>query len=419
MTYNLRFILLCAFILFATYPSFSQSAIMDVESTNKGVLLPRMTMAQRNAIPSPAHALIIYQTDATSGFYFNQGTPGSPNWQPMSGAPATPCESRIPISSLPFNVPASGSYYLTTHLIGTSGMNGIVINNSNVSIDLNGYTLMSGGGTTGSGIKINSSVENIHISNGNIQGWGDEGVNALSASNSSFKNLRLSSNQHDGLLVGNNNVISDCQSSTNAQDGIDCGKNCTLVNCVVATNGDDGIESDRGCVLTQCSAYLNTDDGINAGFTNTLQNCSSTFNGDGGFTLNSGSSISQCSASNNTGNGYNAGAACVIQGNSARINTGAGFDLSEECYVKDNISDSNGQAGYSSTFDNVRLDNNQSTSNGTYGFNLQGNSNCMVIRNTAVSNTLANYNISLGNTVGPIVGPSVSTVSNPFANIGL
>jgi hypothetical protein len=50
------------------------SAILDVTSTDKGLLIPRMTMAQRDAIPSPATSLLIYQTDNTPGFYFYNGT---------------------------------------------------------------------------------------------------------------------------------------------------------------------------------------------------------------------------------------------------------------------------------------------------------------------------------------------------------
>ena len=57
------------------------SAILDVKATNKGLLLPRMTAAQRNAIITPATGLLVYQTDGTSGFYQNAGTPAAPNWQ--------------------------------------------------------------------------------------------------------------------------------------------------------------------------------------------------------------------------------------------------------------------------------------------------------------------------------------------------
>lgn len=56
------------------------SAKLEVASTDKGFLLPRMTSAQRAAIASPANGLLVYQTDAVVGFYVNTGSPGSPVW---------------------------------------------------------------------------------------------------------------------------------------------------------------------------------------------------------------------------------------------------------------------------------------------------------------------------------------------------
>jgi len=56
------------------------SAILDVESTDKGFLPPRMTEAQRDGITSPAKGLIVYNTDEDC-IQVNNGTPASPNWQ--------------------------------------------------------------------------------------------------------------------------------------------------------------------------------------------------------------------------------------------------------------------------------------------------------------------------------------------------
>jgi hypothetical protein len=58
------------------------SSILDVTSTTKGLLTPRMTAAQKTAISSPATGLLIYQTDGSAGFWYYDGTA----WVPfMSG----------------------------------------------------------------------------------------------------------------------------------------------------------------------------------------------------------------------------------------------------------------------------------------------------------------------------------------------
>jgi len=51
------------------------SAMLEVKSTNKGFLPPRVTLANRPG--SPATGLIIYQTDGVAGFYFYDGA----SWQ--------------------------------------------------------------------------------------------------------------------------------------------------------------------------------------------------------------------------------------------------------------------------------------------------------------------------------------------------
>ena len=57
------------------------SAMLDIKSTDKGILIPRMTQAQRDAIQQPANGLMIYQTDNTPGFYFYNGI----SWNHFNG----------------------------------------------------------------------------------------------------------------------------------------------------------------------------------------------------------------------------------------------------------------------------------------------------------------------------------------------
>jgi hypothetical protein len=50
------------------------SSALDIQSTSKGFLVPRMTITERNAITSPATGLLIYQTNSTPGFYYYDGS---------------------------------------------------------------------------------------------------------------------------------------------------------------------------------------------------------------------------------------------------------------------------------------------------------------------------------------------------------
>ena len=58
------------------------SAKLDITSTDKGLLIPRMTKAQREAItlPAAANGLMVYQTDDLSGFYVNNSTTTTVSW---------------------------------------------------------------------------------------------------------------------------------------------------------------------------------------------------------------------------------------------------------------------------------------------------------------------------------------------------
>lgn len=56
------------------------SAMLDITSNSKGVLVPRLTEVERNSIAGPASGLLIFQTTGTTGFWYNQGTAAIPDW---------------------------------------------------------------------------------------------------------------------------------------------------------------------------------------------------------------------------------------------------------------------------------------------------------------------------------------------------
>lgn len=63
------------------------SAILDVQSANSGVLVPRLSVAQRNAIVQPATGLLVFVTDSAS-FYFNSGSASVPVWKRLASSGA-------------------------------------------------------------------------------------------------------------------------------------------------------------------------------------------------------------------------------------------------------------------------------------------------------------------------------------------
>jgi len=104
------------------------SSQLEVVSTNKGLLMPRMTMAQRDLIPTPATGLIIYQTDNTPGFYFYNGS----GWVQLSTGSATNY----------WAINGSNHIYNTN----AGGRIGINTNNPGARLEVFGDALISGGG---------------------------------------------------------------------------------------------------------------------------------------------------------------------------------------------------------------------------------------------------------------------------------
>jgi uncharacterized protein (TIGR02145 family) len=130
------------------------SAALEVESTTKGFLTPRMTLAQRNAIPSPATGLIIWCTDCGNSGQI-QVYNGSVWTNTIGGAAA----AVVSVTSLDFaGATNSGILSVNTAASGVSssisytGGNGAVYSaQSFASTGVTGLTATLSAGTLASG----------------------------------------------------------------------------------------------------------------------------------------------------------------------------------------------------------------------------------------------------------------------------
>lgn len=137
------------------------SSMLDITSTTKGLLIPRMTAAQKNAISAPATGLLIFQTDGTSGFYYYNGAA----WVGLDDG------GTLPISSLTAaettnsinNADYTQDWRWNT-LSNSDG--GLVINSASTAAAGNGQKLfvveLSGANATSTQTTKAAKISNIH-----------------------------------------------------------------------------------------------------------------------------------------------------------------------------------------------------------------------------------------------------------------
>ncbi len=114
------------------------SAILELNSTTQGLLLPRMTTNQRNAIVSPAEGLLIYNLDSGC-FQFYTGT----SWSSCLGATST---NRLDCGS----VNSNGSYIAGNPLTNSNTITVDILVNSIdtyniITNTVNGYSFSASG----------------------------------------------------------------------------------------------------------------------------------------------------------------------------------------------------------------------------------------------------------------------------------
>lgn len=114
----------------------ASSSILDVTSSDKGVLIPRMTTAQRDAITSPAAGLLIFNTDCIEFQYYNSTT-----WISMINANS----GTSPVSTAATNLQATSFSANWNSVIGASTYYLDVSTTSDFSSFVTGYNNLNVG----------------------------------------------------------------------------------------------------------------------------------------------------------------------------------------------------------------------------------------------------------------------------------
>ena len=128
------------------------SAMLDVQSNSKGLLLPRLTTTQRGNIPTPAKGLLIFNT-TTVCLEINLGTPANPAWlgiKCLGSITGLVCASAMLTGNL---LPGQAASGISVSVPYTGGNGGVYDAQSVESTGITGLTatLSAGSFTVGSG----------------------------------------------------------------------------------------------------------------------------------------------------------------------------------------------------------------------------------------------------------------------------
>lgn len=174
---------------------------------------------------------------------------------------------RVDVLSLPsgstssFEINQSGSYYLSGNITAAEGDQGIRVEASDVTIDLNGYTITSlgaGGGAGGIFAGGGATDGTLVIRNGKI------------------------TNFNTGIALGSlvDEIIVEGVHCVDNDQGMNLNDTSARIdNCVCNDNGSNGIRSTGPSVITNCLTLNNATRGIQASERALIRSCTSLGNG--------------------------------------------------------------------------------------------------------------------------------------------
>lgn len=315
-------------------------------------------------------------------------------------------EPRIPINAQTcpggptwvYGITQPGSYYLESDLVGESGKYCIRIAPDNVTIDLNGFTLI---GVPGSSSAIDGGVfeaSNVTVRNGTIRGFGDRAIRTeATASGWRVENVRATYNG-SGIILPRQSVITNCIANDNVGTGFAAIWGSTFEGCI-ANGGARGFSAGFGTTLTNCAAQYNDESGFTVYAGSSAIGCAARSNGTVGFLADDGATLTNCTASENGLDGISLGEKCAATGNTCNGNGPQAQG-----------------AGIRTTGQRNRVQENSLTGN-YYPIRSEAANN-FFIQNTASGNFyILGYAFDAGDTYGPTVSVTGAIAStSPWAN---
>lgn len=207
-----------------------------------------------------------------------------------------------------------GSYYLSADILVPPGRSGVVITADNVTLDLNGFTIIGDKGSEHGvtvGIRSDGSegvFKNLEIRNGAICGVGGDGVR-LSGAIDPFDVLSTTSRVGELRIadVGGFGVNLDFSSHCAVENvlveqafagGISAGSHARVRDCTTNFCFGTGISAGSGSRIEDCVSNLNVDAGGISAFTSVVEGCVTNFNDAFGISVPGGLARGNVSASN-------------------------------------------------------------------------------------------------------------------------
>ncbi len=305
-----------------------QSAALEISSTNKGLLTPRMSLQQRTSIQNPAEGLIVYQTDMLSGFYFYDGK----EWKAMT--------AQNSVAGTDGDWTLTGNAASATDFIGTTNNIDLVFKRNNVQAARlsasnaffgNQSGLNTTTGTGNAALGVNTLYSNTTGTTNVAIGANSLFLNTAGNNNVAIGNQALNSNStgNGNIAVGANSMYSNSTGTNNMGMGV----TALFSNTTGGNNTGLGYQS----LFSNTTGAGNTSVGSNSMLMNTVGNNNMAL---GAVALNKNTT-----GSNNVGIGSNAGENNTTGNNNLMLGSQAGISNSTG---SDNIFIGY-QAGYSET----------------------------------------------------------------------